>query len=358
MKGLMVAQALIQLEKTLGDKPLIEHPNLKVLVGTSTGAIISASIAMGMRAKDIADLYVTASHEVFPRLDPGWFPRWLRMVAFLLRGLIRPSQYSPDGLEDLLKRYISKCLGKDDATLADLHNRLTAQAQNVIFTTGEIGERMTHFLKTNDSKDGGWELWRAVLASSSAPSVFPVVTRQSDPDSYYTDGGVGAQGNPANIAAQEMIEWYGIDPSEITIFSFGTGWQNRADYLRAVGTPDKWRLPDWATNAPIVIIQDMARVQSVEVLHNYLSRGLDFRRFQIRLTDDFDPFAAVDENNQKMVHYGDELGKRIQENQHALANLSHSDPDFDPEGLVDAFNKYNASRQRGRACGETIRKLS
>ena len=50
IKGLIVAQALIALEEELGGGPLIQRPELQIMAGTSTGAIITAAIAMGMIA--------------------------------------------------------------------------------------------------------------------------------------------------------------------------------------------------------------------------------------------------------------------------------------------------------------------
>ncbi len=38
IKGLIIARALMSLETELGCKPLINHPQIKILAGTSTGA--------------------------------------------------------------------------------------------------------------------------------------------------------------------------------------------------------------------------------------------------------------------------------------------------------------------------------
>jgi predicted acylesterase/phospholipase RssA len=74
IRGLIVARALIALEDELGGGPLINHPQIKVLAGTSTGAIITAAIALGMNAADIADLYAQLEQKVFPPVAPRWPP--------------------------------------------------------------------------------------------------------------------------------------------------------------------------------------------------------------------------------------------------------------------------------------------
>src|SRR5689334_22485677 len=77
IKGLIVAQALIALEQELGGGPLIKQPAVKILAGTSTGALITAGIAIGMTAQEIADLYIQAGHKVFPPFAP-WLPGFIR----------------------------------------------------------------------------------------------------------------------------------------------------------------------------------------------------------------------------------------------------------------------------------------
>src|SRR3954471_14998659 len=93
-RGLIVAQALLTLEKQLtDDKPLITYPGLKVLTGTSTGSIITAGIAVGMRVSDLIDLYVEAGETVFPPIIPRWVPVGLRTLLTAFVGLTRPSLY-------------------------------------------------------------------------------------------------------------------------------------------------------------------------------------------------------------------------------------------------------------------------
>src|SRR5689334_18036354 len=84
IKGLIVAQALIALEQELGSAPLIKHPAVKILAGTSTGALITAGIAIGMTAKEIAELYIQAGKKVFPPFAP-WLPGFIRSPVHTLR---------------------------------------------------------------------------------------------------------------------------------------------------------------------------------------------------------------------------------------------------------------------------------
>ena len=94
IKGLIVARALMALEEELGGGPLIDLPQLKVLAGTSTGAIITAAIAMGMTAKEITQLYTSMGQDVFPPLAPGWLPHAVQHADELALTARRTSLYS------------------------------------------------------------------------------------------------------------------------------------------------------------------------------------------------------------------------------------------------------------------------
>ncbi|MCU0497489.1 MAG: patatin-like phospholipase family protein [Anaerolineae bacterium] len=351
MKGLMVAQALVALEQALtGGAPLISDPRLKILVGTSTGSVIGACIAAGMCAPDIVKFYTEASKRTFPPLAPifGHVIPPLENFVKLMKGIFGTSLYPNTEFVAQIREVAQQQLGNPDITMGQLHQLLKDKQQVLITTTGEIAERRTHFIKSDDRSDADWKLWEAVLTSSSAPTVFPVYTRPQNPNAYFTDGGVGAQGNPVYISALEAIKWRGYHPSTVTIFSFGTGWMNTENFIKATGKPTDWNIIKWGFNGSNVIIQDTARSQSIDIVEQYCNfihpeQGLDFRRYQPPLVHDFDPFASGDQNNQDMVAIGTALGNRLLNNQHAFSNFPaqlHSDPVTDPEGLVDMYVEY------------------
>ncbi len=341
IRGLLVAQALTALEGALGGKPLIEHPNVKILSGTSTGAQIAAGIALGLTAAEITDLYISGARTVFPLLFPEWLPPRLVFIFKSLIGLFFPSLYSGENQKQLYRQMIGQKTGNPDLTLGELNQRLRPD-QVLILTTVDINERRTHFLKTYDPDTADWPLWQAVMASAAAPSTLPVVSRAGR---YYTDGGAGSYGNPAYIVAREAITWRGCAPADVSIFSFGTGWVNDVNFERAHRPPDTWRILDWATNAPFLILDDVMRAESVDLISSYVHEGgLDFRRFQIELEEDI---ALDDTRDATLAHLrqlGQQMGQRILNNQHALG----TDPSFDPEGLRQTLARQAASIERAR----------
>jgi predicted acylesterase/phospholipase RssA len=345
IKGLIVAKALIALEDELGGRPLIEHPSLKILAGTSTGAIITAAIAVGMSAREITDLYVAAGSSVFPALLPAWVPPPLPQMWALVLRLVKSALYTGASLQQQLRDAFQRTTGNPDVTFGELRKRLR-EDQALIITAVDINERRTRFLKSYDDADADWPLWQAVMASSAAPTLLPVqVRKRSDgTDCYFTDGGVGSFGNPGYVAAREIVEWQGCDPQDVTVLSLGTGWVNAKNFERANGKPSSWRIIQWAMNAIVLMLGDAARAQSFDIMHDYMQAhsSLDFRRFQIEMEDDISMDDASAATMQRLGDYGQQMGQRILKDQHALG----TDPGFDPEGLRGAIQRVEASMAR------------
>ena len=346
IKGLIVARALVALEDELGGLPLIQQPGLKIMAGTSTGAIITASIAMGMKTADISQVYMDMGQQVFPPLAPAWFPQPLEKVVEFLRVVFQPHLYSNDKLIEVLKTYIQKHTGKADLTMAEL-NEMLRPDKALILTAVNINERRTRFIKSYKESDGDWKLWEAVLASSSAPIALPVWQRTEAGNklAYYTDGGVGNYGNPAYVTAQEAIVFRGYAPEDVSILTFGTGWVNADNYEKASGIPANWHGLDWAQNAPMVLIGDAARAQSLDIIEGIGQRQIDFRRFQFELETDISSDAFGDDATYAfMAKMGDALGERIRHDQFA----PNADPQFDPEGLYTNQMKYRAAQDAAK----------
>jgi predicted acylesterase/phospholipase RssA len=340
IKGLIVAQALKKLEAELGGDPLITHPQIKVLSGTSTGAIITAGLSVGMTMDEITKIYLDDGRKVFPPLYPDWIPGWLQGIFKIIRGIRQPYLYSGDALKSILQARIEQHAGNRNLTLADLKGRLQSD-QALVLTAVNVIQRRTHFLKSYADQDGAWELWAATLASSSAPTVMPVVKYKGE---YYIDGGVGSYGNPGYIAAREAVEWQGYDPKDVTVLSFGTGWVPDAAYAVSHPPPDTWVNLDWAMNAIFLMLADANRAQSLDIIHDFVGRGMDFRRFQIVLDPDIDMTDSSPATMTRMKELGDQLGERILNNEYVRE--IDSQPQFDPEGLLKFAEAVEESKAR------------
>ena len=77
---------------------------------------------------------------------------------------------------------------------------------DVVITTFDLFANKTCFVKPWKKEYKYWPVIRAVLASSSIPTYFPVVAGR------YVDGGVGSYANPCYMAAYEARFCLGWDP--------------------------------------------------------------------------------------------------------------------------------------------------
>src|SRR5258708_5482205 len=202
IRGIIPARALSMLEQKVGRS---SHDIFRLVAGTSTGSLIAAGIATGLGAEKIHQQYVTLGQDVFrPSLQTFLWP------LFNHRYPVKP-------LEEIL----SQAFGK--RTLQDFWE---AQPQtDMVITIFDVVENRTRFLKPWKTEYRNWPLVKAVLASSAAPTYFPSV------DGRFVDGGVGSYGNPAYLAAFEILYFLGREdqgaerwrPEETTLISLGTG---------------------------------------------------------------------------------------------------------------------------------------
>jgi len=277
IRGTMVAKALAILEEAEG-KSCREMFGLAA--GTSTGSILSATIAAGLPAAKIHELYEDNGRDIFKKSWRCIFP-----FKYLVR-YVYPSDY--------FKAMLREHLG--EMTMGDLW--AAEPRMDVVITVRDLVLNKTHFIKPWKDEYKDWELWRAVLCSSAAPTQMPVV------DGRYVDGGVGSYANPCYIAAYEAkfcLEW---PLEETTLISIGTGRYPgglkpyEADHFNAL---------DWIFPVIDTFASD-ACVQQVRLVHTLFGE-LDFRRFEMDLPypipmDDTSSIPALTE-------LGEELGHKI-----------------------------------------------
>lgn len=279
IRGVIVARALARLEKHLNKSV---HEIFRLAVGTSTGSIISAGIGVGITAEQMHRLYIELGGLVFRKS---------------LRSYLWPIfryRYHNKRLEAALKELIGEVM-MGDIWSAD-------PPTDVVITVFDLVENRTRFVKT--WKDGykDWAVVKAVLASSSIPTYFPVV------DGRYIDGGVGSYANPCYMAAYELHYCLNWDPSETTLISLGTG---RDPNILQVGDADKFRSWQWIKPVLGAFLQS-ADDQQVRLVDTFF-QDLDFRRFQVDLRE---PIETDDPQSiPELTKYGDELWEKINSDQ-------------------------------------------
>jgi uncharacterized protein len=209
LAGLIPAECLIAIESQLDQltgtqKPLCERFDL--IGGTSTGAILAAGLALGLKASDLRDFYLKYGHEIFTK---SWPPG-------------RIWHKYPSGP---LEKHLKLALGKSTAVGSeDLRTQIMLVAKNATLGSNWFfsNNPKSRFFKNN----ARLPLWQIVRASSAAPTYFPpetiAVTDETGKKQKheFIDGGVSSYNNPA---LQVFLE--------ATVSEYGNGWPMGADQL-------------------------------------------------------------------------------------------------------------------------------
>jgi len=259
IRGIIPLACLARLEALKG-KPSREL--FDMVVGTSTGAIIAAGIALGLDAGRILGLYRDLALKAFQRLP------WWEIV--LNQGNHR---YSGE--------FIARTLDEigADIPLNDLPIDILITGKSTVTS------RTDFFVRDNPGNGCVWgtmHLRDAVLASIAVPTYFPAHTAVVRGQTYtWVDGGVGVAGNPCYHAAVEAIHYSAglYPPGETRLLSFGTGRApHRIDAPRA-------SILDWGRWVLAELLEDAADWQTYVTRREYGEGGrIDFRRYQLDFT--------------------------------------------------------------------------
>jgi predicted acylesterase/phospholipase RssA len=237
LAGLIPAEALIlieqQLDQLTGDpQPLCNRFDL--IGGTSTGAILAAGIALGLRAEKLRDFYIKFGPDIFKK------------VCLLKRFW---HKYPSKPIEAHLKKVLGKntLLGDDS-----LHTSILLTVKNA--TLGN------NWFFTNNPKNKFFAnnakipLWSIVRASSAAPTYFPPHTiavpdgTGAENNYEFIDGGVSSYNNPSlQVFLEAVIPEYGfgwpMGVDNLLLISLGTGF---SPTTIEEGKAAHYELFDWA----------------------------------------------------------------------------------------------------------------
>jgi uncharacterized protein len=170
-----------------------------IIAGTSTGAIIAASVSLNKSMKEVHESYMLYGEKIFKRQAKV--------------GLFK-SVYSDRSLRHLLKKSFG------ELEMKDIQKPLLIPAVDI--THGKPFIHRSNFGHPGNG-DLSIKLWDAVLSSCSAPVYFPP---NKIGDEYLSiDGGLWAN-NPSLVGLTEAIHYFQKGMDEIHILSLGTGLQN------------------------------------------------------------------------------------------------------------------------------------
>ena len=196
-RGIYPAQVLANVEREL-QTPVGECFDL--IVGTSTGSIISGAAAVGIPMAEIVRLFKEEAPRVFGKK---------RIGAFFFR-----SKYSRLPLE----RVVRECV--PDITLGQISKPLMITGSDL--STGGVHVFKSRYLEDLQApyvRDSQVLLSDAILSSCAAPTFFDPVPVG---DLLLADGGLWAN-NPSIIALTEAVSKFRTPVEQVRILSIGTG---------------------------------------------------------------------------------------------------------------------------------------
>ncbi len=214
--------------------------------GTSTGAIIAASLAIGKTVDEIKNLYMDLGGKIFGEKRNWWDFNRLKATY----------NYKP--MEEGLKQAFGEIkLGGDE-----IKTGLCIVAKRA--DTNSIWPLINHpegkFFDSSEGKNKDLDLWRVVRASTAAPTYFApqMIEVSAGQTAAFIDGGLSMANNPSltllMVATLSGFKFHWpMGEDKILLVSVGTGY---GVFKKKYKEIDKATLLSWAANIPEMLMQD------------------------------------------------------------------------------------------------------
>lgn len=184
IKGLYSSTILEHLEQRFG--PLSDY--FDMICGTSTGGLIALCLALKIPAKDISKIYEEQGHQIFPKRT------WL---GGIIRQTFWKGKYSDEPLKKILQSVF------EEKTVADLRNLVCIPSYSLTDARPWIFKRDHGKL----DRDNNTLLVDVALATSAAPTYFPLCEIPAYNHKQFIDGGVWAN-NPTLVGVIEALTYF------------------------------------------------------------------------------------------------------------------------------------------------------
>lgn len=250
VKGVFTAAVLAVIEEDLNVR-IADHFDL--IVGTSTGGIIAIGLGLGLRPAEILNFYESYGPKIFKSYFGWQFLRWFVRSKYPQRAL-KASLRSEDVFGERL-------FGESAKRLVIPSYSLTKD-QPYLFRTPHC-EHLRQDWKV--------EAWKVALATSAAPTYFPVSNEIGG--IRHIDGGIWAN-NPTMVGIVEAHRFLDTPLDKISVFNICplSDVRNRPKWLSNAGIV-QWAVPGHLTDV-------IMRSQSIGIFNqssNLLSTDSVFR---------------------------------------------------------------------------------
>jgi patatin-like phospholipase/acyl hydrolase len=213
IKGLYSASILKRFEEKFN---CLTSNHFDVVCGTSTGGLIALAIASKLPANEICNFYEEKGELIFPKYKEYWVPLLGKINYGFMKQIALGGKYSNEGLKSALKEIFNERKLGDSNNLLCIPSYSVTEAKPKVFKydhkEGEL------------SRDNDALMVDIALATSAAPTYFPMAELNYYNNEQFIDGGVWAN-NPALVGLLEALSCFvgkGREYNRISILSLSS----------------------------------------------------------------------------------------------------------------------------------------
>ncbi len=192
IKGLYSARILQHLEE-------VHKCNLSdyfdLLCGTSTGGIIALALSLKKPAKEIAEMYYHQGKKIFPWKRKALWTGKLRQALFW-------GKYSDKQLKKELNAFFGKSVIGDSHNLLCIPSYSITDARNFVFKYDHKEKEDKPLYRDNQTT-----YMDVALATSAAPTYFPLAELATYDSKQFIDGGIWSN-NPSLVGLAEALQYF------------------------------------------------------------------------------------------------------------------------------------------------------
>lgn len=196
IKGLYSALILKQFEEKF---ECLTSDCFDMICGTSTGGLIALAAALKIPASEIAKFYTEHGESIFPKHKKYKVPFLGKIDTGLLKQALKGGKYNSKYLKLALSNIFGNKVVGDSNNLLCIPSYSITRAKPTVF-------RYNH-LEGELSRDNDKLMIDIALATTAAPTYFPIAELDSFDGEQFIDGGVWAN-NPTLIGLLEALRYF------------------------------------------------------------------------------------------------------------------------------------------------------
>ncbi|KAJ8488254.1 hypothetical protein ONZ45_g14017 [Pleurotus djamor] len=281
ISSLYILQAIMK--KLTGDPKAKPADYFHMIAGTSTGGLIAIMLGrLRMTIEECIEAYMSIAADIFSATTAE------KAFNVMKTGV----KYKADKMEKVLKAFIKRRTGDENAPLLDLSNRCKVFV--VAVNSQDLTDQADHFRSYQSrlpDKYANVKIWEAARATSAAPFYFPSITLQ---DTEFIDGGFSFN-NPSMLLLAEASVEYGYVRPNGCFLTIGTGMKPKKSLERR--PKNILDVPEYVGSIGLAALKVIGDCERTHQLMKTLLPPDIYWRFNvgIRVGDDWKPLIDLDE---------------------------------------------------------------